>query len=83
MTKCMLQVTGQDVKDACGTKQIDGGVKTGIEGRIHAMHVLWQEHSKEEDWGLLLIDARNAFNEDNWTAMLWDVRNEWASGGSS
>ena len=52
----------------------------GIEGAIHAMSVLWEENSQEEDWGFLLIDAHNAFNEENRTAMLWDVRHEWPSG---
>ena len=44
------------------------------------MRVLWEEHSNEEYWGFLLIDARNAFNEEKSTAMLWDVRHEWPSG---
>ena len=44
------------------------------------MRVLWEEHRKDEDWGFLLIDAPNAFNEENRTAMLWDVWHEWPSG---
>ena len=57
-----------------------GGVDAGIEGAIHAMRVLWEEHQTEEDWVFLLIDARNAFNEETRTAMLWAVRNECPSG---
>ena len=51
-----------------------------IEGAIHVMRVLWEEHQTEEDWGFLLIDARKAFNEENRTAMLWAVWHEWPSG---
>ena len=52
----------------------------GIEGAIYEMRVLWDEHKAEEDWGFLLIDARNTFNEENQIAMLWAVRNEWPRG---
>ena len=45
------------------------------------MRVLWEEHQTEEDWRFLLIDARNALNEENRTAMLWAVQHEWPSGG--
>ena len=80
MAKCLLQVTGQEAKAACGTDQLAGGVEARIEGRICDMHLLWAQHSQEEDWGFLLIDAWNAFNEENRTAMLWAVWKEWPSG---
>ena len=57
MVKCILRVTGQDPKAACGTDQLDGGVEAVIEGGIHAMPLLWSQHSQEEYWGFLLIDA--------------------------
>ena len=60
--------------------QLAGGLEAGIEGAIHVMRVLWEEHKKEEDWGFLLIEACNAFNEENRTSMLWAVRHEWPSG---
>ena len=44
------------------------------------MWVVWWEHKQEEDWVFLLIEARNAFNEENRTAMLWAVCHEWTSG---
>ena len=43
------------------------------------MRALWEEHAQEEDWGFLLIKTRNAFNEENPTALLWDVQHEWPS----
>ena len=44
------------------------------------MRVLWEKNSQEEDWVFLLTDARNVFNEENRTAMLWSVWHEWPSG---
>ena len=80
MAKCLLKVAGPEAKATCGTTQLAGGMEAGIEGAIHAMRILWEEHKKEEDWGLLLIDVRSAFNEENRTAMLWVVRHKWPSG---
>ena len=70
MAKCLLRVAGPEAKAACSTTQLAGGTEAGIEGAINAMHVLWEEHKNEEDWGFLFIDAHNTFNEENRTAML-------------
>ena len=80
MVKCLLKVSGPEAKATCGTTQLAGDLEAGIEGTIHVMCVLFEEHREEEDWGFLLIDARNAFNEENRTAMLWAVRHECTSG---
>ena len=49
MEKFLLRVAGPEAKAACGTTHIAGGVEVGIEGAIHAMRVLWEEHNQEED----------------------------------
>jgi hypothetical protein len=74
-------VAGGEAKEACGMDQLCAGLKADVEGGMHAMQHLWAQHLHDEDWGFLLIDARNAFNELNWTAMLWAVRHEWPPGG--
>eukprot|EP00978_Attheya_sp_CCMP212_P026136 scaffold85322_cov36-Attheya_sp.AAC.1 len=51
-----------------------------IEGSIHAIHELWGEHDEEDEWGFLLVDATNAFNEGNHIMILWTVHHEWPSG---
>ena len=52
-----------------------------MEGAIHHMRNRWDINQNEEDsWGVLLIDARNAFNEGNRKMMLYVARHEWPSG---
>ena len=80
MEKCLIRVVGQEAKAASGTDQLAGGVKEGIEISMHAMCVLWEDHSREEDCGFLLIDAQNTFIEENRTAVLWAIRHVWPSG---
>ena len=36
LAKCLLRVTGQEAKAACGTEHLEGGAEAGIEGAIHA-----------------------------------------------
>ena len=92
LDKCLLRVSGQEAKAVCGTEQLAGGVEAGIERVIHDARLQWAQHSQEEDWGFILIDARNAFNEENRTAMLWAVQHppqlphqdvdSWTGGGT-
>ena len=48
-----------EVEEACGVSQLCSGLNAGIEGAVHCMRDLYTENA---GWGLLLIDARNAFN---------------------
>ena len=64
--KIFLSITGNKATRACGTDQLSCGLEAGIEGSIRHVRSLWEENSDSEDpWGVLLIDARNAFNEGN------------------
>ena len=80
LEKCVLVVTGADAKEACGTEKLCGGLEAGIQGWIHAVRLLWKQDAQEEDWGFLLVELHNVFNEEKRTAMLWALRHEWPSG---
>ena len=80
MAKCILNMTGQEAKVDCGTDKVCRRVEAGIKGGIQKMRLLWEQNTHEEDWGFLLIDACNTFNEENCTEMLWAVQFEWPSG---
>jgi hypothetical protein len=67
--KCVLFVSVGEAKEACGVDQLCVGLEAGIEGGIHAMRLLWESHKAEEEWGFLLVDAKNVFNECNRTAI--------------
>ena len=47
MAKFVLWVTGQEAKAAYWTEQLAIHVKAGVDGRIHAMRLLWKQHSQE------------------------------------
>jgi hypothetical protein len=69
IAKCVLKVAGSEAKEACGTDQLCAGLEAAIEGGIHSVNHLWKVHQMEEDWGFLLIDASNVFNEANQTGL--------------
>ena len=54
------------------------GIRDG--GGIYSVLLLWLQNDQEEDWRFLLIVARNAFNQENRIAMLWEVQHKWPSG---
>ena len=79
--KVLLKVTGKEATRACKTDQLCGGLEAGMEGAIHYMRSQWEAHNNaDENWGVLLIDARNAFNEGNRKMMVYVARHEWPSG---
>jgi hypothetical protein len=78
--KCALFVAGGKAKEECGMDQLCAGLKAGIKRGIHTMHLLWDTHSAEEEWGFLLMDAKNAFNKGDQIAMCWTIRHLWPSG---
>ena len=80
MAKCVLEVSGHEAKTACGKTQLCAGLEAGIDGAVHAMRRLWDLNEDDDEWGFLLVDARNAFNELNRIASLWTVRHLWPSG---
>eukprot|EP00957_Ditylum_brightwellii_P134504 10254160-Ditylum_brightwellii.AAC.1 len=60
--KSVLFVCGDAVTEACGANQLCAGLWSGIEGGIHTMDDLWGDYRDDDDWGILLVDAKNAFN---------------------
>jgi hypothetical protein len=67
--KATLLASGSEAKELCGIDQLCAELEGGIEGGIHAIDELWKQLAMEEEWGFLLVDASNAFNELNQTTM--------------
>ena len=71
VAKAILSVVKSDVTQACGFLQKCSGTPAGIEAAIHAMRQIYEDESTE---GILLVDARNAFNALNRKAALHNVQ---------
>lgn len=76
----MAEVTGDEVRGACRQNQLCGGLSGGIEGAVHVMNSMFEENATDNSkWGLLLVDAKNAFNAVNRIIALWYARMYWPS----
>ena len=69
LCKVIALATRTDLEDVCGIAQLCSGLWAGMEGAIHAVRELFDLHS-DDGWGVLLVDARNAFNSVNHVAAL-------------
>lgn len=73
--KVICLITRDDAEVTCGTSQLCAGLKCGIEGAIHVANELFEV--SDDSHGMLLIDAKNAFNSINRLSLLWNVRVLW------
>ena len=78
--KCVLRVTGPEATNACQDDHLCAGLKAGIYGVVHGVQIIWDSKFSMEDWGFILVDAKNAFNEINRIGILWTVLHLWPSG---
>ena len=74
--KAMILTTGVDVEELCGADQLCSGLKGGIEGAIHSVNRMFDDSSLS-GCGVLMVDAKNAFNSVNRVAGLWNARYLW------
>ena len=56
------------------------GLKAGIYMLVHGVKYIWDVNCTKENWGFLLVHAKNAFNNIHQIVMLWTVRHLWMSG---
>ena len=61
------------MEEICEVSQLCADLKCGIEGAIHAANDLFDSN----DYGMLVVDACNAFNNVNWLSFLWNVQVLW------
>uniref|UniRef100_A0A1X7TFK6 Reverse transcriptase domain-containing protein n=1 Tax=Amphimedon queenslandica TaxID=400682 RepID=A0A1X7TFK6_AMPQE len=72
LSKVVCLITRMDA-EVCGSSQLCAGVQCSIEEAIHSARDMFSSH----DWGLLMVDAKNAFNSLNHSSLLWNIRILW------
>ena len=73
--KAVMLVAGMDLKAECGADQLCANLEAGIEGAVHTMCAEFD--AADSGWGMLMVDAANAFNAQNRKAALWNARHLW------
>ena len=67
----VLTIVGKEVQDAAGPLHLCAGQPAGSEAAIHAMSSIFQDTSSD---AVLLVDAKNAFNQLNRSVALHNIR---------
>jgi hypothetical protein len=77
--KVMAFITREDVAEVAKEEQLAVGVPGGTEAATHAMSELYNEMIGIEagSYGMLMVDASNAFNAGNRYVALWNARILW------
>jgi hypothetical protein len=78
--KVVAAKTKQQVVEAGDKDQLATSLPAAIEGAAHSMTEMFREFGDEEHedgYGMLLVDASNAFNAVNRSAALWNARVLW------
>ena len=79
ISKAVAVVTRSDIESICQADQLCSGVGAGIEAAVHCVRELFEDMAND-GCGLLLVDAKNAFNSVNRCASLWNARILWPRG---
>ena len=64
-SKCVLKVRVPEATIVYQYDQICDRLKAVIDGTVHGVQAIWDTKLATEDWGFLLADAKNAFDEIN------------------
>ena len=78
--KCVLRVTGPEDTHVCQYDQLCAGLMAVISWVVHRIQDIWDVKLSTEDWGLILIDAKNACNEIYLIGTLWTIFHLGTSG---
>ena len=77
--KCVMRVTLPKATNACQDYRLCAGLKAVIDGSVYRVQYIWDAKLSTEDWGVLLVDSKNGFNEINQIGVLSVIRHLWPS----